>query len=90
VPDWIIIMVRKDGTLGYIPTELERWRKAIEEFVEEGFHKLPPADPEYVFFVRAMLIEVEEPTLIQQLCRAPATAVKCHKLVGNLWREVQS
>lgn len=85
-----IILVRDDMSIDGIPDKLERWRKAIEEFVVTNFHTLPPSDPDYVFIVRARLIEIEESTLIQQLCVMPAYALKRYRLIGGLLREVQS
>ncbi len=81
LPEKIIIPLRKDGTVGYVPPNLECWRVAMQEFVDANTQHLS-IDSEYVSFIRVQLIEIEQPTLIQQLCRCPAWALKSYKLIG--------
>jgi hypothetical protein len=82
MPEWIIIPLSKTGKLGYFPDELERWREAIKDFVVSDFDKVT-VKPGDVCFLRVQLIEIEQPTLIQELCTVPAYALKSYKLTGH-------
>jgi hypothetical protein len=82
-PNPAFILVRRDGTLDGIPSCLECWRETINEFAATHSDNLAAIDPDRVCFIRARLIEIEEPTLILDLCSAPAWAVRSYKLIGS-------
>jgi hypothetical protein len=82
MPDPIIILVRKDGTLDGVPAKLDPWRSAMGDFVAAHADRVAAIDLDHSCIIRARLIEIEQPTLILQLCIAPSWAVKSYNTIG--------